>query len=385
MPTISAPRVVAEGRVLQPGTVVVEGERVAAVLEGPVPSSTSDVHLEQGVLAPGLIDLQLNGMVGVDFGSAPAEDWQRVQKALPSTGVTAFLPTLITAPLDSLAGGLEIAAAARAATVGQPVARILGVHLEGPFLAAQRRGAHDPAWLLDPTPERIDQLLEADGDILALVTLAPELEGGLDAIRRLSDRGVVVSIGHSDATAEQTTAAVEAGARMVTHLFNAQRGLHHREPGVVGQALVEPRLILGLIVDLSHVVALVCKLVFAAAPGRVALVTDATAAAGQPPGRYELGGEIIEVGPTGPPRRLDGTLAGGVLRLDEAVANAVGLGFDLALAIDAASRIPADVLGRGDLGRLAPGAVADLVWLGDDLHTRAAWIGGKLAFGEVDW
>lgn len=385
MPTISAPRVVAEGRMLQPGAVVLEGERIAAVLEGRPPSSKGDIHLEEGVLAPGLIDLQLNGMVGVDFAGTPAEDWNRVQRALPATGVTGFLPTLITAPLDSLAAGLETAAAARAATVGQPVARILGVHLEGPFLSAQRRGAHDPAWLLDPSPERLDRLLEGDGDILALVTLAPELEGGLEAIRRLSERGVVVSIGHSDATAEQTAAAVEAGARMVTHLFNAQRGLHHREPGVVGQALVEPRLTLGLIVDLSHVVAPVCKLVFAAAAGRVALVTDATAAAGQPPGRYELGGEIIEVGRTGPPRRLDGTLAGAVLRLDEAVSNAVGLGLDLRLAVDSASRIPAELLGLGDLGRLAPGALADLVWLGDDLQTRAAWIGGQLAFGEVNW
>ncbi|MDQ6919979.1 MAG: N-acetylglucosamine-6-phosphate deacetylase [Candidatus Dormibacteraeota bacterium] len=384
MPTISAPRVVAEGRVLQPGTVVVEGERVAAVLEGRPPRSKGDVHLEEGVLGPGLIDLQLNGMVGVDFAAAPPEDWRRVQKALPGTGVTAFLPTLITAPLDSLAAGLETAAAARAAANGQPVARILGVHLEGPFLSPERRGAHDPAWLLEPTPERVDRLLDVDGDILALITLAPELEGGLEAIRRLSQRGVIVSIGHSNATAEQTAAGVDAGARMVTHLFNAQRGLHHREPGVAGQALVEPRLTLGLIMDLSHVVAPVCKLVFAVASGRVALVTDATAAAGQPPGRYELGGEIIETGATGPPRRLDGTLAGAVLRLDEAVANVVGLGVDLAVAIDAASRIPADVLGRADLGRLAPGAVADVVWLDDDLHTRAAWIGGAPAFGEVD-
>ncbi|MDQ6773907.1 MAG: N-acetylglucosamine-6-phosphate deacetylase [Candidatus Dormibacteraeota bacterium] len=385
MPTISAQRIVSEGRLLQPGAVVIEGGHIVAVREGRPPASEADVHLEEGVLGPGLIDLQLNGMVGVDFGAAPAEDWRRVQEALPSTGVTAFLPTLITAPLDSLAAGLESAAAAREAANGQPVARILGVHLEGPFLSPERRGAHDPAWLLEPTPEHVDRLLGVDGDILALITLAPELEGGLEAIRRLSQRGVVVSIGHSNATAGQMAAGVDAGARMVTHLFNAQRGLHHREPGVVGQALVEPRLTLGLIVDLSHVVAPVCKLVFAAASGRVALVSDATAAAGQPPGRYELGGEIIETGPSGPPRRLDGTLAGAVLRMDEAVANVVGLGVDLAVAIDAASRIPADVLGRADLGRLAPDAVADLVWLDDDLHTRAAWIGGALAFGEVDW
>jgi N-acetylglucosamine-6-phosphate deacetylase len=230
----------------------------------------------------------------------------------------------------------------------------------------------------------VDRLLDEGGDVLALVTLAPELGGGLEATRRLSERGVVVSIGHSNATAAETEAGAAAGARMVTHLFNAQRGLHHREPGVAGQALVDRRLTLGLIVDLAHVAPQVCQLAFAAAPDRIALVTDATAAAGQAPGRYELGGEVIEVGASGPPRRRDGTLAGSVLRLDEAVGNAHRLGVDLLAAVEAASRVPADVLGRRDLGRLAPGAIADIVWLDDDLRTRATWIGGTLAFGEVE-
>jgi len=170
---------------------------------------------------------------------------------------------------------------------------------------------------------------------------------------------------------------------MVTHLFNAQRGIHHREPGVAGQALIDPRLSLGLILDFHHVSETVCRLIFAAAGGRVVLVTDATAAAGQPAGRYRLGGDVIEVKDGGPPRRLDGTLAGSTLRLDDAIANAVKLGVDLGAAVDAASRLPADLIGRRDLGRIQSGAWADLVWLGEDLHTRATWIGGELAYGGV--
>jgi N-acetylglucosamine-6-phosphate deacetylase len=203
----------------------------------------------------------------------------------------------------------------------------------------------------------------------------------LEAIRRLVDAGVLVSVGHTDAVVEQVAAAADAGARMVTHLFNAQRPLHHREPGTPGQALVDARLTCGLIVDLHHVAAKVCRLAFAAASGRVALVTDAVAAAGMPPGRYILGGEPVILEPGRPPLREDGTIAGSGLRLDEAVANAVAVGVDLVTAVDAATRVPADLLGRHDFGRLQPGSLADLVWLDDDLRTRATWVGGELVHG----
>jgi N-acetylglucosamine-6-phosphate deacetylase len=387
VPVISAPRVVAGDRVLSPGAVVVEGDRVAEVVAGR-PSGTRDhLRLERGVLTPGLVDLQVNGYAGVDLAGADPAGWATVAGAVAATGVTAFLPTLMTAPVEALAAGLARARAARAAPgpgagpgpgLG-PGARILGVHLEGPFLSPARAGAHDPAAMIDPTPEAVDRLVEAGHGILAVMTLAPERPGGLDAVARLVGAGVVVSVGHSDAQAAEVAAAADAGARMVTHLFNAQRGLHHREPGVVGQGLVDPRLTLGLIADLEHVHPLVCRLATVAAPGRVALVTDATAAAGMPPGRYRLGGELIELPVQGPPVRADGTIAGSALRLDRAVANLAGLGVGLADAVAAATRVPADLLGRADLGRLAPGALADLVWLDDDLQALATWIGGTRA------
>jgi N-acetylglucosamine-6-phosphate deacetylase len=214
-------------------------------------------------------------------------------------------------------------------------------------------------------------------------TLAPERPGGIAAVRRLAEAGVLVSIGHSDATAAQAEAATDAGARLVTHLFNAMRPLHHREPGLVGQALADPRLTSGLIADLHHVAAPVCRLAFAAAPGRIMLVTDAVAAAGMPPGTYDLGGQQVSVDPLGLPRRADGTIAGSGLRLDAAIAFVVTAGIDLRTAVDAATRLPADVIGRPDLGRIAPGALADLVWLGDDLTARATWLGGRLAYGQL--
>jgi N-acetylglucosamine-6-phosphate deacetylase len=260
---------------------------------------------------------------------------------------------------------------------------VLGVHVEGPFLSARRRGAHNTDWMCDPTPEAVAELLAAAPGLLRIHTLAPELPGALAAIRQLVTAGVLVSVGHSNATAAEVEAAADAGARMVTHLFNAQRPLHHREPGVVGQALVDDRLTSGLIADLTHVVGPVCRLAFQAAPGRVVLVTDAAAAAGMPVGRYELGGEEVIVDGTGPPIRADGTIAGSGLRLDDAVANVVAEGVDLTTALNAATRLPADLIDRSDLGRIVTGALADLVWLTDDLRTRATWLAGELCYGEV--
>lgn len=380
MHVIRAPRVVADNVPLGPACIAVDDGVVVGVVAGETYGGVRpDVELPTGVLAPGLVDIQINGCFGIDFVAADPAGWAEVTRRLPETGVTAFMPTFITAPVPQLADALRRTAAL------PPLggARVLGVHLEGPFLAADRHGAHDPAYLRDPEPDAVSELVGAAPGLLRMVTLAPERPGGLAAVRRLVEAGVLVSIGHSDATAAQAEAAADAGARMVTHLFNAMRPLHHREPGVVGQALTDPRLSCGLIADLHHVAAPVCRLAFAAAPGRVVLVTDAVAAAGMPPGDYDLGGQQVIVDPLGLPRRADGTIAGSGLRLDAAVANMVAAGIDLRAAVDAATRLPADLVGRPDLGRLAPGAAADLVWLGDDLTTRATWVGGVLCHGTL--
>jgi N-acetylglucosamine-6-phosphate deacetylase len=378
---IGAPRVVADSVPLGPACVAVSDGVILGVAAGETYGDVPpDVVLPSGVLVPGLVDLQINGCFGVDFVAADPAGWAEVSARLPETGVTSFVPTFITAPVPDLVAGLRRTAALPADLGG---ARVLGVHVEGPFLSPERHGAHDPALLRDPTPAAVDALIEAAPGLLRMHTLAPERPGALAAIRRLVDAGVLVSVGHSDATAEQTEAAADAGARLVTHLFNAMRPLHHREPGVIGQGLADPRLTCGLIADLHHVAAPICRLAFAAAPGRIVLVTDAVAAAGMPPGTYDLGGQQVSVDPLGLPRRSDGTIAGSGLRLDAAIANVVAAGVDLRSAVDAASRLPADILGRPDLGRIEAGGTADLVWLGDDLSARATWLAGRLAFGRL--
>ena len=338
------------------------------------------MELNAGVLVPGLVDLQVNGYFGADMAAADAGEWATVVRRLPETGTTAFLPTFITAPVHKIASALRQAAEL---IPGLPSgARVLGVHVEGPFISNRYRRAHDAAWIIDPVPEAVTEIVDAGEGLLRLMTLAPERDGALATIRRLVAAGVLVSVGHSEATAGQVAAAADAGARMVTHLFNGHPSLHHREPGVIGQALADPRLTSGLIADLHHVAAQVCKIAFTAAPGRIAIVTDAASCAGMPPGRYQLGGQPIELPPGEgvPPTRLDGTLAGSALRMDAGVANMVTAGVGLSDAVSAATRVPANLIGRPDLGRIAPGAAADLAWLGGNLRAQATWVAGEAVY-----
>jgi N-acetylglucosamine-6-phosphate deacetylase len=371
--TISAPQLLLEGRLAGRGSVVVEGGRVAAVRPGLV--DDVDLRLESGVLTAGMVDLQLNGAVGVDLAQADDDGWAAVAAHVASHGVTAFCPTFITAPLPSLRGALTATAAARE-RLG---ACVLGAHVEGPFLSPDRPGAHPVEHLLDPTPDAVEALLE--GLPPALVTLAPERPDALKAIARLADAGVAVSLGHSDATTAQARAGAVAGARLVTHLFNAMRPLHHREPGLIGAALTDERLVSGIVADGVHVADEVLRIAFAAAPGRIALVSDAVAAAGMAPGPFRIGPVTASARADGPPRLADGTLAGSALHLDEAVRHVVGLGVPRAVALAAATSVPAAALGAAarDHGRLRPGARADLVWWDDDLHVRGVWIDGAPA------
>jgi N-acetylglucosamine-6-phosphate deacetylase len=383
---LTAPQVITASRaepVLQPGYVTISAGLITGAGQGPPPRAP-DIELPAGLLLPGFVDLQVNGYFGIELQNADASGWATVAARLPATGVSAFLPTFITAPPGTLATALRAAAAIVPGLPGR-AARVLGVHAEGPFIAPGYPGAHNAAWITDPSPAAVDELLEAGQDVLRLVTLAPERDGAMAAIARLAAAGVVVSIGHSGATARIAAEAADSGARMVTHLFNAQRPLHHREPGLAGQALTDPRLTSGLISDLHHVSPQVCVLAFCAAPGRICVVTDAAACAGMPPGSYLLGGEPIELpGDGGPPVRADGTLAGSALRMDAGVANLVSAGIGLTDVVAAATRVPADLIGRRDLGRIAPGAAADLLWLSDDLRARATWVAGELAYSRPE-
>lgn len=380
---ITSPRVVPAlpgSGVLEPGYVQIDGGRVTAVGQGS-PPGIPDLELGSGLLAPGLVDLQVNGYFGIEMSAADPDGWVAVMEGLPTTGCTAFQPTFITSPLGQLADALR-KAKRFLGSLPEQATRVLGVHVEGPFLSIAQRGAHNPDWIIPPTADAVDKLLTAGAGLLRLVTLAPEVDGGLAAVGRFAAARVLVSVGHSDATGAQVAAAAGAGARMVTHLFNGQRQLESREPGVVGQALADPRLTSGMIVDTYHVAPAAAAVAFAAAPGRICLVTDAAACAGMPPGEYLLGGEPITLPPGEgvPPHRPDGGLAGSALRMDRAVANMVDAGAQVAEAVAAATRVPADLIGRPDLGRLTRGAAADLVWLDDDLRAAGTWIAGERVY-----
>jgi N-acetylglucosamine-6-phosphate deacetylase len=382
---LSAPQALVGGALAGPTALVVEGGRITAVLDHLPPPGPGHLALPAGLLTAGLIDLQLNGAFGTDAVEADPAGWDRLATGLPATGVTAFQPTFITAPLADHVAGLHRAGAARARLEADARgARILGVHLEGPYLSPRRSGMHPVQFLASPTPDSVARLLAEDvvRDLVLTCTIAPELAGALVAVRALTAAGIRVWVGHSDAGEAEVTAAIEAGASGVTHLFNAQSGLGHREPGVAGTGLADERLTLGLIADLQHVAPAVCRIVFRAAAGRVVLVTDAMAAMGMAPGRYRLGGVEVTVAQDGEaPRLPSGVLAGSALRLDQAVRNLVGLGIDLPTVLDAATRGPADAIGRPDLGRIAPDAAADLVWWSDDLQVRGTWVRGAQQFG----
>jgi N-acetylglucosamine-6-phosphate deacetylase len=380
---LTAPRLLLDRELVTPGWVALDGSRIADAGPGEPPRA-AHVVLPAGTLAPGFVDAQVNGGFGVDVAAADAHGWRRLVTSLPSTGVTSFVPTIITAPIGELGARLRWLHHLRADADPAAGASPLGIHVEGPFLAEGRHGAHPVEHLRDPDPEAVQHLLDEGGEDLLYVTLAPERSGALAAVSRLVAAGVRVAVGHSDATAEQVAQAADRGATLVTHLYNAQRPLHHRDPGVVGAALADPRLTSGLIVDGHHVHDVAVRVAFAAAPGRIMLVTDATAALGMPAGRYAVGDRTVLVSGDAPPALEDGTLAGSSLRLDAAVARAIGAGIDPAAVLTAATRVPADALGCPDRGRVAPGAVADLVWLDDRWRAGATWCAGALVYRRDD-
>lgn len=321
-----------------------------------------DVGLAGGsrgrVAVPGFVDLQVNGFGGVDFLAASTEDYARAGEALLQTGVTAYQPTFITAAESTIVEAL------RALPVGGTRPRIVGAHLEGPFLSPQRPGTHPIEHLRDPDVDLLERLLEPRR--VTEMTVAPELPDAGLVIGRLLERGVVVSAGHTNATADEAHGAFDSGVSTVTHLFNAMRPFRSRDPGVAGVALTRSDVFIQMIVDGYHLSDETVLLVWAAAGGRTALVTDATAGAPNGDGIYQLGDVEIEI-TDGPPTREDGVLAGTVLTMIDAVRNVHALGIPFEDAVGAATTVPARILSRPDLGVLEPGGPADIVVLDDRL------------------
>lgn len=353
-----------------PGDIAVADGRIEAV--GLAPAG------RRGLAVPGLVDVQVNGYAGVDLARADLDGFTHVRRALAADGVTAFAPTLITGPPEVTTAALGIVARCIDDGVGvdgAPLARVLGAHLEGPWISPDRLGTHPPGHRRDPAGDDLllDTLLAAGP--VRLVTLAPERPGAAALVDRLVRAGVVVLLGHSDATAAQAHEAFGRGAAGVTHLFNAMPPLHHRDPGLAGAALARPGAVIGVVADGHHLAREVIAIVFAAAAGRVVLVTDAVAAAGMPDGAYVLGDVPVRLA-DGAVRNADGGLAGSAATLAGCVRESVAAGVDPAVALTAATRVPADLVGRPDLGRLRPGGVADVVVLDDDLTVSTVLVGG---------
>jgi N-acetylglucosamine-6-phosphate deacetylase len=347
---------------LVPGDVEVADGRISGVGLA-APAGT-------GIAVPGFVDLQVNGFGGVDFLDADADGYRRAGEALLETGVTSYLPTLITSPEEQLLASM------REIPVDEALRpRVLGVHLEGPFLSPSRLGTHMASSRRDPDRDLLHRLL--DGGPVRLMTLAPELSGAGDLIDALIARGVKVSLGHSDATAAQANEAFDAGVATVTHLFNAMRPFRHRDPGIVGAALARDDVIVQIILDGIHLAPETAQVIWRAAAGRVALVTDAITAAGLSDGSFSFGDLDVSVH-DGTVRGPDGVLAGSVLTMIEAVRNLHALGVPLPDAVGAATAVPARVLGLADAGRLGPGLPADVVVLSDRLEIERVLVGGDV-------
>lgn len=341
-----------------PAVLGVEGGRIVEVLEQPSPTEIADArNLGPGYLIPGLIDSQLNGYFGVDFSTGSDKQIRQALTELPKTGTTAVCPTIITSPLAQLANQVRLLSRISADIPG---ARNLGVHLEGPFISSEKRGAHDPELLVGA--REVGSLLELL-PLIRILTLAPELEGARDLVQAARNSNSIISMGHTMATAAQLHEFVEIGAQLVTHLFNGQRQIHQREPGISIAALVNQDVHFGIIVDGEHVHYDLVKLAQQIASERMIVVSDASAALGAMPSHsLSLGGQELEVDSKGAARRLDGTLASSGLTQLQAIENAVSHGLDREKLIRSATAIPARLLGETEIGLIETGYLADLVY-----------------------
>ena len=350
-------KVVTPTGVIRQGCVEIEGDRIRAVAEYP---SVRDGHW----IVPGFVDMHTHGGGGHTFTTGDADSAREAAAFHLRHGTTTLLASLVSSPFELMRDAI----AAFRPLVSSGV--LAGVHFEGPYLSAARCGAQNPEFLRDPATDELAELIELGAGAVRMVTLAPERDGALAAIKLLTAHGVVAAVGHTDATWEQTRAAVAAGASVGTHLFNGMRPVHHREPGPVVALLDAPNVVCELVADGVHLHdGMLCFATSVAGPERAALITDAMAAAGMPDGEYELGGQAVTVA-DGVARLSDGgAIAGSTLTMDAALRHAVAAGIPMSDACRMVATTPARAIGLGDkVGSVQIGLRADLVVLDDDLN-----------------
>ncbi|MDT0441983.1 N-acetylglucosamine-6-phosphate deacetylase [Streptomyces johnsoniae] len=363
---LTGAKVVRPAGVVDSGRVTVEGTRFAAGRRGETEGAVV-TDLPGHWILPGFVDLHLHGGGGASFSAGTAEEALTVIATHRARGTTTMVASTVTGDL----GDLARQAGALSELVEQ--GDLAGIHFEGPFIAENRCGAHDPTLLRDPDPADVRKLIDAARGTARMLTLAPERPGGIDAVRLLCDSGVIAAVGHTDATYETTRRAIDAGATVATHLFNAMPPLAHRSPGPIAALLEDERIAVELVNDGHHLHPSVLRLAFrTAGPDRVAFITDAMGAAGMGDGRYPLGPLEVEV--TGGVARLaeGGAIAGSTLTQDRALRRAVTVdGLPVADAARALSSTPARLLGIDDrVGSIEEGKDADLVVLDSDFEVR---------------
>jgi N-acetylglucosamine-6-phosphate deacetylase len=377
---LRAGRVLTPERMLEPGWVTVTAGRVTEIGHGEPPDAGPLVDLRAHTLVPGFVDAHVHGGAGAQVNTGSAEETHRAVRRLARFharhGTSALLATTVSDEPARLRASLAGIAAARGPAAG--AAEVIGAHLEGPWIAPDRAGAHARRWLATPDRDAFEDLATVAGGALRLVTLAPELAGARALTRHAAAAGVGIAFGHTDADYDTTRAAIDDGARRATHLFNAMPGPHHRDPGPVAAALERPEVTVELIADGRHVHPAVLGLAARAAGARAALATDATSAAGLPDGRHDLAGQAVDVADGRVSLAAEpGTLAGSTLTMDRAVATMVSrVGMSLPEAVAAATLAPAEALGLPRKGRLRPGADADVLVLDTDLAVRAVLLRG---------
>lgn len=364
-------------QVVERAAIVVQGRHIRAVVPSggaSIPADVPVVEVEHLWAAPGFVELQINGAYGCDFTQDPG-CIPTLARRLPPFGVTAFLPTIVSSPPEVVRQAVQVV---QALPERAPGARVLGLHLEGPFLNPHQAGAHNPRHLRAPSLDFLADLGSLEP--VRLVTLAPELLGADEVIGELRRQGIVVAAGHTMATYDEALHALDLGVTFGTHLFNVMRPLHHREPGIVGAFLTDPRPAVGLIPDGLHVHPAVVRLIWRLkGPQGVCVVTDAMAALGMPPGRYRLGDVEVLVDETSA-RVPSGLLAGSILHMDQGVRNLRAFtGCTVSETLQTVTLNPARLLGLDDnLGRIAPGCLASLVLLDEDLRVVATVVEGQV-------
>jgi len=370
-------RIFTPQREIHDGVVIVEGSRITAVGardEVAVPANAKRLEAPGITLVPGFVDVHVHGAGGHDVMEATPAALDAVAATLARGGTTTFLATTVTASPDALcqsAAGIAKYIAARTTSNGAPAnprAEILGIHFEGPFISPARRGVHPVEWIAAPSPALFARMIDSAGGAARILTLAPEIPGGLELIDALRKAGIVAALGHTDATYEQAMDAIAHGASHAAHVFNAMRPFSHRDTGVLGAVLTSEQVTAELIADGVHVDEAAMKLLMNAKPGKVILVSDGTAATGMSDGKYRLGNFDVQV-TGGVVRNSEGKLAGSALTLDRALRNIVALGVPLDEAVRMLTLYPARLLGlESRKGVITAGADADLVFLDSQLQ-----------------